>query len=326
MRMSQTGFERFVGIDVAKDTLDVCIDGVGARVDERLEQHWPYDAASLAQLAKELLALGPALIVLEATGGLETRLASELLVQGLPVAVVNPRQVRDFARCTGELAKTDRIDARVLCRFARAIRPAARGVPDAPTRELAELLARRRQLVEMRMQEMQRAHQAASKAAQQSLKAHITWLDKRIQEIDADLRTRLRESPAWRAKDDLLQSIPGIGEVNSFTMMARCPELGQLNRREVSKLVGVAPLACDSGKYRGKRRIQGGRFDVRKTLYMAAISAMRHNATIKEFAQRLKATGKPSKVVIVACMRKLLTIMNVVIKTNQPWNPDLHVA
>jgi len=177
------------------------------------------------------------------------------------------------------------------------------------------------------MQEMQRVHTANAKPAQKSLKNHIVWLDKRIDEIDTDLRNRLRQSPAWRTKDDLLRSIPGIGDVNSFTMMVRCPELGQLNRREISKLVGVAPLACDSGKYRGKkRRIQGGRFDVRKTLYMAAISAIRHNASIKEFAQRLKAAGKPSKVVIVACMRKLLTIMNVVIKTNTPWNPELRVA
>lgn len=320
--MSKTDLERFVGIDVAKDTLDVCIDPL----DGQAEQHLPYDSASIVRLIGQLATLAPTLIVLEATGGLETRLASELLAQGLPVAVVNPRQVRDFARCTGQLAKTDRIDARVLCAFARAIRPAARGIPDAATRELAELLARRRQLVEMRMQEMQRAHQAASKPAQKSLKAHIAWLDKRIEEIDGELRTRLRQCDAWRAKDNLLRSIPGIGDVNSFTMMARCPELGQLNRREISKLVGVAPLACDSGKYRGKRRIQGGRFDVRKTLYMAALSAIRHDAPIKEFAQRLKAAGKPSKVVIVACMRKLLTIMNVVIKTNKPWNPELHVA
>jgi transposase len=320
--MSKTNVERFVGIDVSKDSLDVQIDPC----EEQAWQHLAYDEAGIAGLAKRLFALAPALIVLEATGGLETRLASELVAHGLPVAVVNPRQVRDYARCTGELAKTDRIDARVLCAFARAIRPPARAIADTATRELAELLARRRQLVEMRMQETQRTHTAASKAAQKSLKAHIAWLDKRISEIDGDLRTRLRESDAWRAKDDLLRSIPGIGDVNSFTMMARCPELGQLNRREISKLVGVAPLACDSGKYRGKRRIQGGRFDVRKTLYMAAISAMRHNEAIKEFSQRLKAAGKPSKVVIVACMRKLLTIMNVIIKTGQPWQPALHVA
>jgi transposase len=322
MGMSKTNLERFVGIDVAKETLDVCIDPM----ESGAEQHLPYDATSVTKLAHQLIALAPTLIVLEATGGLETRLASELIAHGLPVAVVNPRQVRDFARCSGELAKTDRLDARVLCKFAQAIRPAARGVPDAATRELAELLARRRQLVEMRMQEMQRAHQAASKPAQKSLKAHIAWLDKCIAQIDDDLQTRLRDSPAWRAKDNLLRSIPGIGDVNSVTMMARCPELGQLNRREISKLVGVAPLACDSGKYRGKRRIQGGRFDVRKALYMGTVSAIQHNAPIKAFAQRLKDAGKPPKIVIVACMRKLLTIMNVVIKTNQPWNPALHVA
>ena len=320
--MSKTEVETFVGVDVSKHTLDVCVEPAQAQPAQTLA----YDASGMAGLADRLVALKPALIVMEATGGLETTLASELIARGLPVAVVNPRQVRDFARCTGELTKTDRIDARVLCAFARAIRPAARGIPDAATRELAELLARRRQMVEMRAQEMQRVHTAASKPAQKSLKAHIAWQDKRINEVDADLRNRLRQSPAWRAKDDLLRSIPGIGDVNSFTMMARCPELGQLNRREISKLVGVAPLACDSGKYRGKRRIQGGRFDVRKTLYMAAISAMRYNATIKEFAERLKAAGKPSKVVIVACMRKLLTIMNIVIKTQKPWHPALHVT
>jgi transposase len=322
MGMSKKEVECFVGVDVSKDTLDVCIEAGEGEVLYRLA----YDANGVGEVCALLGAQLPELIVLEATGGLETRLASELVAQGFAVAVVNPRQVRDFARCKGELAKTDRLDARVLCAFARAIRPAARGIPDAATRELAELLARRRQLVEMRAQESQRVYTAATKAAQKSLKAHIAWLDKRIDEIDGELRGRLRESPAWRAKDDLLRSIPGIGDVNSFTMMARCPELGQLNRREISKLVGVAPLACDSGKHRGKRRIQGGRFDVRKTLYMAAISAMRHNASIKDFAQRLKAAGKPSKVVIVACMRKLLTIMNVVVKTGQPWNAALKVA
>lgn len=321
--MSKTDIERFVGIDVSKDSLDVYIDPCD---DQAAWHHLPYDEASTSELAHQLGALAPQLIVLEATGGLETRLASELVAHGLNVAVVNPRQVRDFARCTNQLAKTDRIDARVLCAFARAIRPPARGIPDAATRELAELLARRRQLVDMRMQETQRSHQAASKAAQKSLKEHLAWLDKRINSIDSDLHTRLRKSEAWAAKDDLLRSIPGIGSVNSLMMVARCPELGQLNRREISKLVGLAPMACDSGKYRGKRRIVGGRFDVRRVLYMAAISAMRHNPLIKAFAERLNATGKPAKVVIVACMRKLLTIMNIVISTNKPWNPKLPTA
>ena len=312
--MRQT--ERFVGIDVSKESLDVWIDPV----EGAAWQHLNYDAASVAQLSQQLVELVPELIVMEATGGLETRLASELIARGLPVAVVNPRQVREYARCTGELSKTDRVDARILCGFAKAIKPAARGIPDETTRELAELLARRRQLVEMRMQEKQRTHTAASKAARQSLKEHIAWLDKRIDDSDIELRIRLRKSDAWRDKDDLLRSIPGIGNVSSSTMMARCPELGQLNRREISKLVGLAPLACDSGKHKGKRRIQGGRFDVRKTLYMATVCAIQHNPLIKDFAQRLKAAGKPPKVVIVACMRKLLTIMNAVIKTRQPWS------
>lgn len=311
-----------VGIDVSKDTLDVCADPH----EPVLSACVAYDAQGLAGLLEQLLRLQPKLIVLEATGGLESRLACELVAQGLAVAVVNPRQVRDFARASGELAKTDSIDARVLCHFARAIRPQARGVPDAPTRELAELLGRRRQLVDMRVQETQRTHQASSKAAQKSLKAHIEWLDKRINDIDTDLHQRLRESPAWRVKDDLLRSIPGVGQVSSFTMLARCPEMGQLNRRQIAKLIGTAPLACDSGKHRGQRHIWGGRADVRSVLYMATISAMRHNPAIKSFADRLKAAGKPAKVVIVACMRKLLTIMNTVIKSNTPWNPSLHRA
>lgn len=320
--MSKTEADCVVGIDVSKDTLDVCADPHEPSVSARVA----YDAQGLASLLEQLVRLQPKLIVLEATGGLESRLACELVARGLAVAVVNPRQVRDFARASGELAKTDLIDARVLCRFARAIGPQARGVQDAPTRELAELLGRRRQLVDMRVQETQRTHQAASKAAQKSLKAHIEWLDKRIGDIDTDLHQRLRESPAWRVKDDLLRSIPGVGHISSFTMLARCPEMGQLNRRQIAKLIGTAPLACDSGKHRGQRHIWGGRADVRSVLYMATISAMRHNPAIKSFADRLKACGKPSKVVIVACMRKLLTIMNTVIKTNTPWNPTLHSA
>jgi transposase len=323
MGMSKTDMERFVGIDVSKNSLDICIDP--SEGQPALHQVM-YDEAGICELAHQLSALAPELIVMEATGGLETRVASELLAHGLQVAVVNPRQVRDYARCTNQLAKTDRIDARLLCSFARVIRPPARGIPDAATRELAELLGRRRQLVDIRMQEAQRLHQAASKAAQKSLQEHLDWLDKRIASTDADLHKRLRSSPAWAAKDDLLRTIPGIGSVNSLMMVARCPELGTLNRREISKLIGLAPMACDSGKYRGTRRIVGGRFDVRRVLYMAAISAMRHNPCIKDFAQRLSAAGKPAKVVIVACMRKLLTIMNTVISTNKPWNPEHRAA
>jgi transposase len=314
--MSENVVECFVGIDVAKNTLDMRIEPAGTvlRVS--------YDNAGVGQICQRLTEVGPTLIVMEATGGLETRLASELAARGLPVAVVNPRQVRDFAKATGQLAKTDRIDAAVLCAFARAIRPAVRPIKDTDTRELDEWVTRRRQLVEMRVQETLRLG-SASKRQQKSLQAHIAWLDKRIEEIDIDLSARLRKSDVWRAKDDLLRSIPGIGAVTSRTMLAKCPEVGQLNRREIAALVGLAPLCDDSGKHRGKRFIWGGRADVRAVLYMAAVSAIRCNPIIKAFAERLKKAGKPAKVVIVACMHKLLTIINAMIKNRSPWNPKI---
>jgi transposase len=237
---------------------------------------------------------------MEASGGLERRAAAELAARGVPLAVVNPRQVRNFARASGELAKTDVIDARILSAFARAIRPAARAPKDADTRALADLLSRRRQLVDMRVQELQRQHTASSPTMKKSLAEHVAWLDKRIERLDQSMGQRLRDSDVWRAKDDLLQSIPGVGPVLSRTMLGMCPELGELNRREVSKLVGLAPLANDSGKYRGRRRIWGGRADVRRVLYMATQAAIRHNPDIAAFAQRLKAAGKLPKVVIVA--------------------------
>lgn len=318
--MSETMTERFVGIDVAKATLDVHVDPPSAQVPA----HLSYDDESVKALCQALAKLEPTLIVMEATGGLEIRLACELAACGLSVAVVNPRQARDFARATGELSKTDRIDARMLCAFARAVRPQARPPKDAATRELAEALGRRRQLVDMRVQESTRLASAASKSLRKSLTQHIAWLDKRIAESDGDLATRLRQSAVWAAKDDLLQSTPGVGKVLSLTMLALCPELGQLNRRQSAKLIGVAPLANDSGKHRGKRRIWGGRADVRSVLYMGAITAMRHNPAVRDLAQRLKAAGKPPKVVITACMRKLLTIMNAILKNNTPWNPALH--
>jgi transposase len=258
---------------------------------------------------------------MEATGGLEVRLASELASQALPVAVINPRQARDFAKASGQLAKTDTVDARVLAAFARAIRPAVRPIKDADTRALDEVLTRRRQLIDMRVQETLRLSAAGSKTQRKSVLSHIAWLDKRIDEMDADLTRRLRASDVWRAKDDLLRGIPGVGAVTSVTMLAKCPELGQLNRREIAALTGVAPLANDSGAHRGKRFIWGGRADVRAVLYMATVSAIRCNGPIKAFAQRLRQAGKPAKVVIVACMRKLLTIMNAILKNNAPWNP-----
>lgn len=313
--MNETGVEKFVGIDVSKSTLDMCIEPAGQML------HVAYDEAGIKQILGCLKELGPTLIVMEATGGLELRIATELAGQALPVVVINPRQARDYAKATGQLAKTDQVDAAMLAGFAQAIRPQVREHKDADTRALDELVSRRRQLIDMRVQETLRLGTAASKPLEKSLNQHIAWLDKRIAEIDTDLTQSLRESDAWRAKDDLLRGIPGVGAVTTLTMLAKCPELGKLNRREIAALTGVAPLASDSGKHRGRRFIWGGRADVRAVLYMAAISAIRCNDTIKAFAERLKKTGKPPKVVIVACMRKLLTIMNSMLKHNSPWNP-----
>lgn len=313
--MNENTVERFVGVDVSKSTLDVCIDSPSEVL------HVDYDDKGIKTIGVHLKSIAPTLIVMEATGGLEMRLACELAALGLNVAVINPRQARDFAKATGQLAKTDLVDAAVLAAFARAIRPQARPLKDEQTRELDDMVSRRRQLVANRVQEALRLDTAASKPLQKSLKAHIVWLDKRIAEIDEDLSHRLKASDVWRAKDDLLRSIPGVGAVTTVTLLAKCPELGALNRREIAALAGVAPLANDSGKHHGKRFVWGGRADVRVVLYMATISAMRCNASIKEFATRLKQAGKPAKVVIVACMRKLLTIMNSMLKNNESWGP-----
>jgi transposase len=308
--------EIFVGIDISKDTLDIGFQPSGQTVQI------PHDEPGLAEATRRLRKAAPRLVVLEASGGLETALATALIAAGVPVAVVNPRQVRDYAKATGRLAKTDRIDALVLADFARAIRPEVRPMKDALTRELDEQVTRRRQLVEMRVQESLRLGRA-SKVQQKSLKSHIAWLDKRIEEIDTDLRRRLRASPAWRAKDDLLRSIPGVGAITSTTLLAKLPELGTLGRKGIAALAGLAPLANDSGKKRGKRVIWGGRAEVRCALYMSTVTAIRCNPVIHTFAERLKAAGKPAKVVIIACMRKLLSIMNAMLKSNAPWNPKI---
>ncbi len=286
-----------------------------------MSTHCGYDDATVHTLCNALADLAPTLVVMEASGGLEQRLAAELAARGVRLAVVNPRQVRQFARASGELAKTDALDARTLCAFARAIRPQARAPHDADTRDLADLLSRRRQLVDMRVQELQRQHTASSRTMRKSLAEHIAWLDKRIAQLDEDMGQRLRASAVWRTKDDLLQSIPGVGPVLSLTMLGLCPELGQLNRREIAKLVGLAPLANDSGKHRGPRRIWGGRADIRRVLYMGTQSAILHNPVIAAFAARLRLAGKKPKVVIVACMHKLLSIMNTMLKTGQHWQP-----
>ena len=313
--MSEMTVEKFVGIDVSKGTLDLCTEPAGETL------HVDYDDKGISHIVKHLVALAPTLIVMEATGGLEMRLAGELAAKSLQVAIINPRQARDFAKATGQLAKTDLVDAAILAAFARAIRPVVRPLKNADTRDLDDLVTRRRQLVDMRVQEMLRMG-TASKVQKKSLTSHITWLDKRIADLDDDLTKRLRASDVWRIKDDLLRGIPGVGAVTSLTMLAKCPELGQLNRREIAALTGVAPLAKDSGKHRGKRFVWGGRADVRAVLYMATVSAIRFNSHIKIFAERLKQAGKPGKVVIVACMCKMLTIMNAVLKNNAPWNPE----
>ena len=313
--MNAEGEEVFVGIDVSKATLEVCTEARGK------VQRFGNDAEGIEALCAQLHALAPALIVLEPTGGLELALMAELAARGLPVVAVNPRQVRDFAKASGQLAKTDQLDAVVLREFGRVIRPALRAPKEELIGELDDLVTRRRQLVSMRAQETQRLY-TASKVQRKSLTAHIAWLNKRIDDIESDLGKRLRSSELWRAKDDILLTIPGVGEITSRSMLSRCPEIGTLSRHKIAKLIGVAPLNRDSGKLRGQRHIWGGRADMRSVLYMATISAMSCNEKIKRFATRLKAAGKPPKVVIVACMHKLLTIMNAMIKTATPWNPS----
>lgn len=309
----------FVGIDVSKSCLDICLQQGKLGV-----QHWQVsnDAVGIAQLVQRLKSLASCCVVMEATGGLERLCATQLAIAGLSVAVVNPRQVRDFARATGRLAKTDRIDAAVLAAFACQIRPPVRVLKDEVSMELEAVLMRRQQLVQMRVQESLRLYQAKGAVAK-GIKLHVAWLNKRIEEAEDDLGKKLLANDVWKAKDQLLQSIPGVGAVTSVTMLARCPELGQINRHQIAALAGTAPLAHDSGKHKGKRSTWGGRSDVRTSLYMAVVTAMRFNPTIKAFATRLKAAGKPHKVVMVACMRKLLTVMNAMLKSNVPWSDKL---
>lgn len=307
--------ELFVGIDVSKETLDVAVRG-------RVTRGWTvrYDQAGIEALVQELKEAAPTLLVLEATGGQETQIVGALATARMPLAVVNPRQVRDFAKAMGELAKTDAIDARILALFAERIRPEVRALPDEDTRELDALMTRRRQLVEIRVGECNRLYQAAP-VVRGGIAEHIAWLDARIGEVDAELQDRIQKSSIWREKDRVLRSAPGVGATTAVSLLAGVPELGKLNRQKVSKLVGIAPLNRDSGKFRGKRRIWGGRSDVRSVLYMATMSAVRFNPVIREFYQRLLGRGKLKKVALVACMRKLLTILNRMLKDNTMWDP-----
>lgn len=307
----------FVGIDVSKDRLDVAL--------RPMSDHWAVanQDSDIATLVARLRRHAPTLIVLEATGGLELPLTGELAAAGLPVVVVNPRQVRDFAKATGRLAKTDTLDAAVLAQFAEAVRPAVRPLPDAETQALSALLTRRRQLIEMCTAEKNRLGSALP-PVHRGIRTHIAWLDRRLAEIDEDLAHTIRESPLWREKDDLLQSTPGVGPVLARTLLASLPELGTLTHKQIAALVGVAPLNRDSGTFRGTRRVWGGRAHVRAVLYMSALAASRFNPVIRTFYQRLCAAGKAKKVALTACMRKLLTILNAMLKHQTPWT--LNVA
>ena len=309
--------EVFVGIDVSQRRLDICLWPGG--------ETWSveYEEGGLKALIARLSALSVARVVLEATGKVEALAVATLAAAGLPVAVVNPRQVRDFARATGRLAKTDRLDAEVIARFAEAVRPKVGEVKDAERERLSELLARRRQLLGMLTAEQNRLRTTQDPALRKGLLAHIRWLERALGEVDEELSGRLRQSPLWRAKEELLRSVPGVGPVTTLTLIAELPELGQLTRREVAALVGVAPLNRDSGGRRGQRTTWGGRAPVRSALYMAALVGSRRNVVLSAHYRRLRLAGKPPKVALVACMRKLLLILNAMARTGQPWQPRL---
>lgn len=303
---------KFVGIDVSKLTLDLDCLPVSA------PRQFSNDAEGIDALVELLKGSGAERIVLEATGGYETAVASALAVAKLPVVIVNPRQVRDFAKASGRLAKSDRLDAGLLALFGERMMPALRVLPDEAQRALADLLDRRSQLVVMRAQEKARLSSVTA-IARKSVQQHIVWLDKCIAKLEDELKERLRKSPVWCEKVALLDSAPGVGQVTTFALLARLPELGQLNRQAIAALVGLAPYNDDSGTRRGMRYIRGGRADVRCALYMATLSAIKHNPPIKAMYDRLTAAGKPFKLAMTACMRKLLTILNAMLKKNQPW-------
>jgi transposase len=302
----------FVGIDIAKaDFVVAC------RPDGR---SWTAtnDPAGIVATVDRLCALAPSLIVLEATGGYETPLVAALAAAGLPVVVANPRQVRDFAKATGQLAKTDGLDAHLLALFAERVRPTPRPLPDAALQQLEALMTRRRQLVDMVTAERNRLEHASA-PIRRNITDHVRWLERRVAAVDRDLDDTIQKSPVWRAQENLLRTVPGIGPVVSRTLLADLPELGRLNRKQIAALVGVAPLARDSGTLRGKRTVWGGRAPVRAVLYMGALVATRRNTVIRAFYLRLVAAGKPKKVALIACMRKLLTILNAMIRTNTTW-------
>lgn len=309
----------FAGIDVSRDRLDVHLRPTGESFAVAR------DGPGLERLVARLREAGAGLVVLEATGGFEVVVAATLAGAGLPLAVVNPRQVRDFARAAGRLAKTDVLDAQAIAHFAEALRPEPRAVPDEAASALAELVTRRRQIVEMIGMETNRRRQARSPGVARTIAATLRVLEAQLAEIDHDIGGLIRRTPAWRAADDLLQSMPGIGAVAAQTLIAQMPELGRINRREAAALLGVAPINRDSGTLRGHRVIGGGRVEVRNVLYMATLSVVRWNPTLKAHYQQMIARGRPKKVALVACMRRLIGILNAMLRSQQPWRSTDHV-
>lgn len=303
----------FVGIDVSKDRLDVHLRPSGEAFAVAR------DGKGMDELVGRLRGLSCELVVLEATGGFETMVAAAIAAGGLPLAVVNPRQIRQFAGALGRLAKTDALDAEVIARFAEQVRPPARPVPDEEAQALRELVTRRRQLIEMMVGERHRRRQLTQRRLLKGVDRLLATLQKELSALEQDIDDQIRGSPAWREKEDLLASVPGVGQIVARTLIAGLPELGTIPAKPLAALAGLAPINRDSGKMRGQRHIRFGRASVRSALYMAALTAIRCNPTFKAFAQRLKAKGKPPKVIIVAAARKLLTILNAILRTSQPW-------
>lgn len=302
----------YAGIDISKDYLDVAV------LPSKEVRRYPNDHEGTYKLVPWLKKLPVEIVVMEPTGGYEALAAAALSSKKVPIAIVNARQIRQYAKATGKLAKTDSIDALVMAEFAQAVKPEARQLPDQETKEIREMVSRRRQLIEMITAEKNRL-EMTSESITVGINEHINWLKKEVEDIDKNLRKRIEESPVWHAKDDLLQSIPGVGKVLSSTILGELPELGRLNRKQIAALVGVAPYNCDSGQMRGKRTIWGGRALIRKVLYMATLASITHNPVIKNLYKRLVEKGKVKKVAIVACMRKLLVIMNAIMRTEKPW-------